>query len=251
MTIIREGNTINTEVYRKPTNTGLLLHYQSHTDERYKKSLLRTMLYRAHRLSSSMVLFTQECKKLEQLFLELKYPRNLIKSITKKFLDDLQTESATSEKPQVTRIVLPFKNQRSANAVRRQTAELSSRIGVHFSPVFTSRKLNDILRPTEPKPALINRQKVVYQFKCDQCEAGYVGYTSRHLHQRIKEHEGKTTIGEHMRGHGNGIPDLSNHFSILKKCKNKWDCLMFEMLFIRNLKPGLNKQKDSISSKLF
>ena len=63
MTIIREENTINTEVYRKPTNTGLLLHYQSHTDERYKRSLLRTMLYRAHRLSSSMNAFTQECKK--------------------------------------------------------------------------------------------------------------------------------------------------------------------------------------------
>ena len=63
MTIIREENTINTEVYRKPTNTGLLLHYQSHTDERYKRSLLRTILYRAHRLSSSMNAFTQECKK--------------------------------------------------------------------------------------------------------------------------------------------------------------------------------------------
>ena len=36
-----------------------------------------------------------------------------------------------------------------------------------------------------------------------------------------------------------------------KKCKNKWDCLMFEMLLIRDLKSTLNKQKDSISSKVF
>ena len=63
MRIIREENTIHTEVYRKPTNKGILLHYQSHTDERYKRSLLRTMLHRAHRLSSSMNAFTQKCKK--------------------------------------------------------------------------------------------------------------------------------------------------------------------------------------------
>ena len=42
------------------------------------------------------------------------------------------------------------------------------------------------------------------------------GYTSRHLHQRIKEHEEKTTIDEHMRTHGNEIINLSNHFNILK-----------------------------------
>ena len=93
--------------------------------------------------------------------------------------------------------------------------------------MFTSRKLNDVLKPAEPKPALISRQNVVYQFKCDQCGAGYVGYTSRHLHQRIKEHEGKTTIGEHMRTHENATLNLSNHFNIVKKCKNKRDCLTF------------------------
>ena len=251
MTIIREDNTIHTEVYRKPTSTGLLLHYQSQTDERYKRSLLRTMLHRAHRLSSSMNAFTQECQKLERLFLELKYPESVIKSILKKFIDDLQKKPTVSEKPHATRIVLPFKCQRSANTVRRQTSELSSKISVQLSPVFTSRKLNDDLKPMEQKPALVNKQKVVYHFQCDQCEAGYVGYTSRHLHQRVDEHGGETAIGKHMRTHGSDISSLPTLFSILRKCKTKWDCLMFEMLFRRDLKPTLNKQIDSISSKLF
>ena len=36
---------IETKVYIKPTtNTGLLLHYQSHVDMRYKRGLLKTML---------------------------------------------------------------------------------------------------------------------------------------------------------------------------------------------------------------
>ena len=167
-------------------------------------------------------------------------------------MDDLQKEPTASEKSEVTRIVLPFKDQRSANTVRRQTSELSSKIGVQLSPVFTSRKLKDDLKPMEQKPALVNKQKVVYYFQCDQCESGYVGYTSRRLHQRVDEHTAsKTAIGDHIRTHGSDISSLPKNFRILRKCKYKWDCFMFVMLFIRDLKPTLNKQKDSISSKVF
>ena len=40
--IIRNGCHLDTKVYRKPTNTGLLLHYHSHIDRRYKRSLQNT-----------------------------------------------------------------------------------------------------------------------------------------------------------------------------------------------------------------
>ena len=68
---------IKTKVYVKPTNTGLLLHYQSHVDNRYKRSLITTMLDRAHRISSVWSYFSQECDRLETVFLKLKYPRHL------------------------------------------------------------------------------------------------------------------------------------------------------------------------------
>ena len=37
----------------------------------------------------------------------------------------------------------------------------------------------------------------------------------------------------------------------LRKCQHKFDCLIFEMFFIKDLKPTLNKQSDSIRAKLF
>ena len=37
---------------------------------------------------------------------------------------------------------------------------------------------------------------------------------------------------------------------IFRKSQRKLDCLIFEMLFIRELKPKLNKQSDSIRAKL-
>ena len=44
---------------------------------------------------------------------------------------------------------------------------------------------------------------------------------------------------------------VDKQFSVLKKCRSKFDCLFFEMLFIRELNPELNTQKDSIRAKLF
>ena len=51
--LLNRAPRIETKVYVKPTNTRLLLHYQSHVDNRYKRSLLTTMLDRAYQSSSS------------------------------------------------------------------------------------------------------------------------------------------------------------------------------------------------------
>ena len=40
-------------------------------------------------------------------------------------------------------------------------------------------------------------------------------------------------------------------FKVLKKGQSKFDCLVFEMLYIKRLKPNLNVQADSIRAKLF
>ena len=51
--LLSRAPQIKTKVYVKPTNSNLLLHHQRHVGNRYQKGLLRTMLARAHRLSSS------------------------------------------------------------------------------------------------------------------------------------------------------------------------------------------------------
>ena len=42
----------------------------------------------------------------------------------------------------------------------------------------------------------------------------------------------------------------ANFSCVLKKCQGKFDCLVYEMLFIQELRPSLNTQSDSISAKL-
>ena len=64
MDVIRNGCRPETTVYRKSTDKGLLLHYHSHVDARYKRSLLNTMPNRAFQLSSTWKLFHKECERL-------------------------------------------------------------------------------------------------------------------------------------------------------------------------------------------
>ena len=90
-------------------------------------------------------------------------------------------------------------------------------------------------------------------FKCGLCDMDYIGYTTRHLHQPIEEHKSlSSSVGPHMKTkHDLEKPELKAHFTILKKCRSKFDCLVHEMPLIRERQPSLNKQSDSISAKVF
>ena len=65
----------------------------------------------------------------------------------------------------------------------------------------------------------------------------------------MKEHKG-LVIGNHVREkHGKEPSEIAENFRVLRKCSNKFDCLIFERFFIRDLEPNLNKQSDSIRAK--
>ena len=66
---------------------------------------------------------------------------------------------------------------------------LSHRIGPTLQPVFISKKLEQGPKPKEAKPSIVNQQCVVYHFVSHLCDADYVGYTARHLFQRVAEHK--------------------------------------------------------------
>ena len=105
----------------------------------------------------------------------------------------------------------------------------------------------------EAKPPIVNEQCVVYNFQCDLCDVGYVGYTRSHLHNRVKGHKQQTSaIAKLYKNvHGTIPQGLLKRFEALKKRRNKFDCLVYEMLFIRTLKPNLKVQSDSIRAKVF
>ena len=190
---------------------------------------------------------------LKDVFLKLKYPQHLFNFAVKQFLDpkvsSQQNISSSREKMNTVRVILPFKDQASANVVKQRLNNLSAKINNVIQPVFISRKLNEDIRVQEVKPDIVNQQCVVYQFKCNLCDAGYVGYTRGHLHERVDGHKHKSSsIYKHyLSKHNATMPAcFLEQFRVLAKCNTKFDCLVKEMLFIRKLQPTLNVQTDSI-----
>ena len=123
------------------------------------------MLDRAKRLSSTQEFLSQERKNLKEIFLKLKYPEKRINSAINRLQHPKDPVQTPSDSP--IRITLPFKDQKSADVVRRQLGDLGTNINQQLQPVFASKKIADHLRVTEEKPPLINQQSVVYEFICD------------------------------------------------------------------------------------
>ena len=92
-------------------------------------------------------------------------------------------------------------------------------------------------------------------FRCNLCDTGsYVGYKRGHLYARVDGHKiTSSSVRKHYdNDHAGAVPeDLLSCFKVLKKCMNKFDCLVNEMLYIKQLTPSLNVQTDSIRAKVF
>ena len=143
------------------------------------------MLNRANRFPSNRDLIIEECENLRNIFVRLKYPNNLISAgittFSSKVVRFKEQNTLTQNKEKTVRIVIPFKDQKSANVLRKQLKNLSLIIGnANIVPVFTSAKIEKDLKHREVKPSVVNNQCVVYHFKCDLCDTEYIGYTTRH-----------------------------------------------------------------------
>ena len=109
---------------------------------------------------------------------------------------DRQPSQASAEMAgnEVTRVVIPFKDQDSANLVKTQ-------------PCYD-------LHESETKQQLVNQQCVVYQFQCNLCDTGsYVGYNRRHLFTRVDCRKRKpSSVCKHCNKHHAGavLEDLLN-----------------------------------------
>jgi len=78
-------------------------------------------------------------------------------------------------------------------------------------------------------PLLLAINAWFYKFQCNLCDADYVGYTTRHLHQRIIEHK-YLAISRHIEEHGltksaledkKFSPKVQRRFTIQRKSKIK------------------------------
>ena len=90
-------------------------------------------------------------------------------------LPKTRTKTELSQSYSPVRITLPFKDQKSANSMRKQLSDLGKKIDRALQPVFTSRKISEDLKVTETKHSRVDQQRVVYDFEYNSFDANYIG----------------------------------------------------------------------------
>ena len=181
MLVIRQDNKTKTKVFRKPTWSGVYLHFHSYVPFTYKSGLIRTLFDRARKISSPEFLKDEE-RFLKDALRKNGYPSLIIE----KFCSPGAPKQFGPEKKKVF-IELPFLGDRISNSYRNL---ISKSVGCAYSfvkPVILWKCRRIPQRSLKDPTPLNERCGIIYEFTC-ACSSTYIGRTSRTLRDRVREH---------------------------------------------------------------
>ena len=179
-------------VYRKPTHAGQYLHYFSWHPPQVKRSVVFSLMLRAHRICDVSFL-RGELDSIFQCFYKLGYPKYYLNAILydvrAKFYRNPRSHEAVllDRKPTIS---LPYNNfiDRFAKPVIQ-----SNSCKVAFSAKNTLKsKLTSTNRSSCSRS---NVDSGCYAFNCGNCPLRYLGQTGRAIGTRIREHRDCVRLG--------------------------------------------------------
>ena len=260
---IKNGN-FESWVYRKKTNTNVILNCFSLCPNTWKRGLVACFLHRAWTVCSTRALFLQEVNKLREMFTKNGYHVNFFNKLYKSFMlkkqnivtnqDISLTSMSSDDESKFYVIVIPFVGKPSLLFKKRLASIFKDCLDVTVRSVFDSFKVKNYFSLKSKTPAYLI-SNVVYKYTC-QCDTGvsYIGETKCHIIKRADEHISSinkfpyTAVGDHI---GKCVPCQNalndgrysyERFEILDKCKSKLECEVREAFQIMANKPTLNSQ---------
>ena len=252
------NNEFETKVYRKPTNTGVLLNYEAMAPKKWKRSLIRCFLSRAQRNSSSREFLKEEISNIRKIFRANAYPMHFIDEVIEDFFQNVDTNNNCEKKPsevvpvddapKKVYFVLPYIGKASERLQRKVRKEMEEH-HIDIKPAFRTTKVEQYMSLKSAIPALF-KTDVVYEFRCP-CDKDihYIGETNRQFFERILDHVSRSTgaTPTAVNNHIVNCTSCSNTnriiecFSILRDCSSA-DVFSEEALCIRQYQPSLNVQ---------
>ena len=237
---------IDTWVYRKPTNTNLILNFNALCPTKWKSGLILCFLNRAKRICSSDFLFDKEVSMLKKMFLNNGYPS----SFFDKILASFQSSSKFSQNISFENsFCIPYLGKKSHHFANRLSALIKNKYNLKISPIYKTFKVVNYFQLKSKTPVALC-SNVVYKFSCS-CDTNktYIGMSSRHLITRVREHLNfKSLQDSAVKDHilscekcSNNRSD-ENNFVIIRKCKSEFCSKIHEALLIKKLSPKLNRQ---------
>ena len=248
---IQIGENIETWLHKKPTNTDVLLNYDSVAPRAWKTGLIKCLLERAKTVCSSQIRLLQEINNIVDVFRKNGYPTWLINREKEKFLNGSKHEfgnDVTDNKDIKCVMVFPYIGKESIKFAKRIKCIFSRKfVNIDFMIAYRNFKVGSYFGLKERTPDLFSTN-LVYQFQCSEDgDVSYIGTTSRHLWKRLQEHfdpKKESAIQAHLSVCNKCCNEnnLCNLVTVRKYCFTQREAEIAESMFITNEKPSLNKQ---------
>jgi hypothetical protein len=178
-----DNGKIQLQVYRKPTNTGRYLNYNSYHHPSQKLAVIDSLTYRAYAICDKDFL-ADELKYITTCLQSNGYPKSLIEKRMARM--DLKFQNQNNTAPAIDdtkRFILPYMGP----LTHRLTGYLRRKLNCTFG-YLTGKKMKQFICNYKEK---LPPEKIgIYNIPCSQpCPSHYIGETCRPLHLRLQEHE--------------------------------------------------------------
>ena len=269
--ITRENEEFSTTVFRKKSFSGVYSHFDSFIPSNYKENLLLALIHRCFTICSSFANFHSEVVKLKDIMKRNSFPSVMIDSCIKKYLDKVmgtvpKVVSNPDPPKAILTLVLPFLGRNSLK-LRKRLREAFKITSDKFSLRIVFRascRMKSFLRFKDRTPEYL-KSHFVYRFKCNSCNAVYIGVSTRHYCTRKGEHfrkseftgkhmesRAKTSIYDHLEKHGHWAnDDESFSFLSVNPFASEFELQIQESILIARDKPPINENNGSVPLFLF
>jgi hypothetical protein len=147
-------------------------------------------------------------------------------------------------------IVLPYTSKKCEDfAIRLRNLVTSNFAEVDFNVAFQTPRTVGHLFPFKDRVQLTEEKSlVIYNIKCKDCNATYIGKTIRILFHRVNEHRlgSSSACRQHTQANPSHTMDYDN-IEVIDQAANDLRLRIKELLHILRKKPSLNKQLNAQS----
>ncbi|XP_045477895.1 uncharacterized protein LOC123683043 [Harmonia axyridis] len=178
-----------TTIYRKPTNTGQYLHFESNHNLNTKFGVARCLYDRATQVCSSLNDKNEEFDKITEILEKNGYPKRILEiARTPRENTEPRPETKTESTETIT-TVIPY-----VRGLSEKLRRIGNRYGVRTA-FQTKNTVRANLTKVKPDNENQRTKNCIYEIPCE-CGRSYIGETKRPLDTRVKEHQKLARLGE-------------------------------------------------------
>ena len=196
-----------TSTYKKPTNINpCALNFQSECPFHYKRTIIKTLIFRAKLLSSSWTIFLNKLKNIKQILINNGFPNYIVDTEIEHFINKTEQHNIDNTLNHKQSINLNYKNQ-FHNNFKIDEHILKNLIWKNILPSCPTKKVRLIIyynkfktsnliisNNTSPSTKLLDGTNIIYMFKypLGECVSkenyAYVGFTTTTLSRWLTMH---------------------------------------------------------------